>query len=221
MWTRLPTLVAVVSGLLLVPGQVAAQAQNQEMGFFITSVGLGNGGDLGGLAGADAHCQALAEAVGAGERTWRAYLSTQAAGNEAAVNARDRIGDGPWLNADGVQIAADVDDLHFNNANIHYDFALNERGDQVNSGALGDSPNFHDILTGTRMDGTAFPPGQDRTCRNWTSSDEGSAMVGHHDRITRTTPGASWNSVHPSTGCGQADLEATGGAGLFYCFASD
>jgi len=192
----------------------------QPMGFFITSVGLGNGGDLGGLDGADAHCQALAAAAGAGDRAWRAYLSTQGAGGQA-VNARDRIGTGPWANADGLQIAADLDDLHYNNANIRYEYALNERGETVNSGAMGDSPNFHDILTGTRLDGTAFPPGEDRTCSNWTSSGEGSAMVGHHDRITFQTPGASWNSAHPSQGCGQTSLEGTGGAGLFYCFATD
>jgi hypothetical protein len=195
-----------------------AEAQDAEMGFFITSVGIGNGADLGGLNGADAHCQALAEAAGAGDRTWRAYLSTQ---GDGAVNARDRIGEGPWANAEGLQIAANVEDLHLNNANIRYEYALNEHGETVNSGGMGDSPNFHDILTGTQMDGTAFPPGQDRTCNNWTSSGEGNAMVGHHDRITIQTPGASWNSVHPSQGCGQQNLEATGGAGLFYCFAAD
>ncbi len=199
-------------------GQTGAQ---DEMGFFITSVGVGSGADLGGLDGADAHCQLLAEQVGAGDRTWRAYLSTQALGGGQAVHARDRIGDGPWTNADGVQIAADVDDLHFNNANIRYEYALNERGEPVNSGAMGDSPNFHDILTGTRMDGTAFPPDEDRTCGNWTSSADGSAMVGHHDRYTFDTPGASWNSVHPSQGCSQESLEGTGGAGLFYCFAAN
>ena len=194
---------------------------DQEMGFFITSVGLGDGANLGGLEGADAHCQALADAVGAGHRTWRAYLSTQEAEGRAGVNARDRIGQGPWHNAHGVQIASDLDDLHYNNANINYEHAVNERGEPVNSGVMGDSPNFHDILTGTRLDGTAFPPGEDRTCRNWTSAGEGSAWVGHHDRYTRQTPGASWNSVHPTRGCSQADLVATGGAGLFYCFAVD
>jgi hypothetical protein len=218
-------LLVMAWGLWMGPGlSGAAQAPEeptpaQEMGFFITSVGSGNGGDLGGLSGADAHCQALAEAVGAGDRTWRAYLSTQAADGRAAINARDRIGEGPWYNADGVMIASSVDDLHYNNANVNYDFALNERGERVNSGVMGDSPNFHDILTGSRMDGTAFPPGEDRTCRNWTSSGEGSAFVGHHDRYTRQTPGASWNSAHASRGCSQADLVATGGAGLFYCFA--
>jgi len=195
--------------------------RDDPMGFFITSVGVGQGGNLGGLEGADAHCQALAEAVGAGDRLWRAYLSTQEGEGRSAVDARDRIGEGPWHNAEGVLIAADLDDLHYNNANVNYDYALNERGERVNSGVMGDSPNFHDILTGTRMDGTAFPPGEDRTCRNWTSGGEGSAFVGHHDRYTRQTPGASWNSVHPSRGCSQEDLVATGGAGLFYCFAAE
>ncbi len=198
-----------------------AEAQEAELGFFITSVGLGDGANLGGLDGADAHCQALAQAVGAGDRTWRAYLSTQATDGQPAVNARDRIGDGPWANAAGVRIAANVDDLHYNNANINYEHALNERGEPVNSGVMGDTPNFHDILTGTQMNGTAFPPGQDRTCNNWTSNGAGNAMVGHHDRFTMQTPGASWNSAHPSQGCGQQNLVATGGAGLFYCFAAD
>lgn len=197
------------------------QEPRQQMGFFITSEGPGNGGDLGGLEGADAHCQALAEAVGAGDSTWRAYLSAQETDAAPAVHARDRIGEGPWHNAEGLQIAADVDDLHYNNANIRYEYALNERGETVNSGAMGDSPNHHDILTGTRLDGTAFPPGEDATCSNWTSSGEGSAQVGHHDRFTFQTPGSPWNAAHGSRGCGQTDLEGTGGAGLFYCFAID
>jgi hypothetical protein len=215
---------AIVALVLAVSVQLLAEGReaelHQEMGFFITSVGPGNGGDLGGLDGADAHCQALAEEAGAGARIWRAYLSTQAEAGRPAVNARDRIGEGPWYNAAGVLIASDLDDLHYNNANVSYDHALNERGEKVNSGVMGDSPNFHDILTGTRLDGTAFPPDEDRTCRNWTSGGEGSAFVGHHDRYTRQTPGASWNSVHPSRGCSQEDLVATGGAGLFYCFAA-
>ena len=220
-WKR--SAVAVV-GLLTITAsfQVVAQ-QNQDpepMGFFITSAGPGNGGDLGGLAGADAHCQSLAEAVGAGDRTWRAYLSTQASGGQAAVNARDRIGEGPWANAVGLVIATDPDELHFNNAAINYEHALNERGETVNSGALGDDPSMHDILTGSRIDGTAFPPGDDRTCGNWTSSGEGSAMVGHHDRFRFTTPGSPWNTAHGSRSCSQDDLVATGGAGLFYCFAA-
>lgn len=191
------------------------------MGFFITSVGPGNGGDLGGLEGADAHCQALAEAVGAGDRTWRAYLSTQAVGGQSAVNARDRIGDGPWANAEGLRIASDVDSLHYDNANIRYEYALNERGERVNSGASGDSPSMHDILTGSGLDGTAYPAGEDRTCSNWTSSGEGSAMLGHHDRFSFTTPGSPWNTAHPSRGCSQENLVGTGGNGLFYCFAAE
>jgi hypothetical protein len=217
--------VVVVAGLgALAFGQhlLAEDAVQEQprMGFFITSVGLGNGADLGGLDGADAHCQALAKAVGAGDRVWRAYLSTQATGGQPAVNARDRIGPGPWHNAKGLLIASDVDHLHYDNSTINYEHALNERGEKVNSGAMGDSPNFHDILTGTRMDGTAFPPGEDRTCANWTSRGQGSAFVGHHDRYTRQTPGGSWNSAHPSRACSQEDLVATGGAGLFYCFAA-
>jgi hypothetical protein len=217
-------LVSVPVCAIALVGLSIAQQQQQEqppMGFFITSTGVGDGANLGGLAGTDAHCQQLAAAVGAGNRTWRAYLSTQAAGAQPAVNARDRIGSGPWHNADGLQIAANVDDLHYNNANIRYEYALNERGETVNSGAAGDSPNFHDILTGTQADGTAFPPGEDRTCRNWTSNDAGNAWVGHHDRFTFQTPGSSWNSVHNSAGCSQPSLVQTGGAGLFYCFAAD
>ncbi len=206
--------------VMALPAQVLAQDDPQEpMGFFITSAGPGNGGDLGGLEGADAHCQSLADAVGAGDRSWRAYLSTQATGGQQAVNARDRIGDGPWANAEGLLIASDVDDLHYNSSNVRYEYALNERGERVNSGAAGDSPNMHDVLTGTRLDGTAFMPGQDRTCSNWTSSGEGSAMVGHHDRFRFTTPGSPWNTAHPSRGCSQESLVGTGGNGLFYCFA--
>jgi len=198
-----------------------APGSDEPMTFFITIVGLGNGGALGGLEGADNHCRTLAEAVGAGDRTWRAYLSTQASGGQPAVNARDRIGSGPWHNANGLLIASNLESLHYDNSNIRYEYALNERGETVNSGAMGDSPNHHDILTGTRMDGTAFPPGEDRTCNNWTSSAEGTAMLGHHDRYTRTTPGGSWNSAHPSAGCSQENLVQTGGAGLFYCFAAN
>jgi len=197
------------------------EAQEEpELGFFITSAGPGDGANLGGLEGADAHCQTLAEAAGAGHRVWRAYLSTQAADGAPAVNARDRIGEGPWHNAEGLRIAADVDDLHYNNAAIGYEHALDEDGERIASGAMGDDVTRHDILTGTRMDGTAFPPGEDLTCSNWTSAGEGSAQVGHHDRFSFTTPGSSWNSAHPSRGCGQADLEATGGGGFFYCFAA-
>lgn len=213
--------VAIAGSMFFGLNAGAQDEPEPELGFFITSKGPGNGGDLGGLAGADAHCQALAETAGAGHREWRAYLSTQASGGDPAVNARDRIGAGPWANANGDIIAADVDDLHYNNANVDYEHALDENGDTVNSGALGDSPTRHDILTGTQLDGTAFPPGEDRTCSNWTSSSDGSAMVGHHDRYRFTTHGSPWNQAHPSRSCSQEDLIATGGDGLFYCFAAD
>jgi hypothetical protein len=194
------------------------------MTFFITSAGPGKGADLGGLEGADRHCQALAQAVGAGGRTWRAYLSTQAVGGAPAVNARDRIGRGPWQNAKGVAIAQDVAELHGPNK-ITKQTALTEQGEMVNG--RGDTPNRHDILTGSMPDGRAFPPGEDRTCRNWTSSAQGAAMVGHHDRLGLRDDDASksWNASHPSRGpdggCSQADLRSTGGDGLFYCFAAD
>lgn len=207
---------------LAVAGYLSAQQQNDEppeFGFFITSVGIGDGADLGGLQGADAHCQSLAQAADAGHRTWRAYLSTQ--GNDA-VNARDRIGAGPWANAKGLVIATNVDNLHYDNSNINFEHALNESGNPIPSRIDGD-PDYteHDILTGSRMDGTAFPPGEDRTCSNWTSSEEGSAMVGHHDRYSFSTPGASWNSSHATPGCSQEALVRVGGAGLLYCFAAD
>jgi hypothetical protein len=191
------------------------------LGFFATSVGLGNGADLGGLEGADAHCQNLAEEVGAGNRTWRSYLSTQATDSEPAVNARDRIGAGPWGNAKGIEIAANLDSLLYDNSNINYEHALTEKGKPVNARSAGDSPNKHDVLTGTQIDGTAFPPGEDMTCSNWTSSDEGKAQVGHSDRHRFTFPGSPWNAAHPSRGCSQEALVATGGDGLFYCFAAD
>lgn len=191
------------------------------LGFFITSVGLGNGADLGGLKGADAHCQALAKSAGAGDREWRAYLSTQATDDQVAVNAKDRIGNGPWGNAKGVEIAANVDSLLYDNSNINREHALDENGKAVNSGAAGDSPNKHDILTGTQLDGTAFPSGEDRTCSNWSSSNEGQAQVGHHDRHRFAFPGSPWNSAHPSRGCSQEALQGTGGDGLLYCFAAD
>lgn len=202
----------------LLPG-AAVQAQQAEMTFFITSTGPGKGGDLGGLDGADKHCQALAQAAGAGAKTWRAYLSTQGAN---AVNARDRIGKGPWQNAKGVVIAKDVAELHGDN-NLTKQTALNEKGEVVSG--RGDQPNRHDILTGSQPDGTAFSGTDDRTCGNWTKSGEGAAMVGHHDRmgLNEEPPAKSWNSSHPSRGpgggCAQADLRSTGGDGLLYCFA--
>jgi hypothetical protein len=198
-----------------------AQAQQEDMSFFITSAGPGSGADLGGLEGADAYCQQLAEAVGAGGKTWRAYLSTQESDGAPADNARDRIGQGPWQNAEGAVIAANVDELHGTN-NLDKSTALDENAEQVNG--RGDDPNRHDILTGSQPDGTAFPAGEDRTCSNWTSSGEGAAMVGHHDRmgLRDDAPSKSWNSSHPSRGgCSQEALQGTGGDGLFYCFAAD
>lgn len=208
----------------------AAQAQQSGgtgaggMSFFITSAGSGKGGDLGGIEGADRHCQTLASAAGASGRTWRAYLSVSAKGGTQAVNARDRIGRGPWQNAKGVIVAKDVNELHGNN-NLNKETALTEKGEKVNG--RGDTPNMHDILTGSQPDGTAFAADPDRTCNNWTSSSEGAAMVGHHDRqgLTEDPPAKSWNSSHPSRGpaggCSQEALRGTGGAGLFYCFAAN
>ncbi|HWK95338.1 MAG TPA: lectin [Pseudolabrys sp.] len=198
-----------------------ASAQQSSMSFFVTSVGLGNGANLGGLEGADKHCQTLAAAAGAGSKTWRAYLSTQGQG---AVNAKDRIGKGPWVNAKGTTIAKDVAELHGTN-NLTKQTALSEKGDVING--RGDQPNRHDILTGTQADGTAFPPDKDMTCKNWTSATEGSAMVGHSDRtgLDDSAPAKSWNTSHPSRGpgggCTQADLRSTGGDGLLYCFAAN
>jgi len=202
-----------------VPQSLPMGGEKSVLRFFVTSTGLGNGGDLGGLAGADAHCQALAKAEGSGDHTWRAYLSTSATENQPAVNARDRIGTGPWYNAEGLLIAANVDELHSDQARINKETAVTERLDQVNG--VGDTPIRHDILTGSQADGTAFPPGKDLTCGNWTSSGVGSAQLGHHDRRSLGEGVSSWNSVHESRGCSQQDLEATGGAGLFYCFAID
>jgi hypothetical protein len=193
-----------------------APAQN-AMSFFITSKGSGNGAHLGGLNGADQHCQSLAKAAGGGGKTWRAYLSASASGGQAAVNARDRIGSGPWHNVKGVQVAANVADLHSENNKLGKENSLTETGQVVNG--RGDNPNMHDILTGSQLDGTAFPAGEDHTCGNWTSSGEGSAQVGHHDRQGGGANPNSWNSAHGSRGCSQANLQATGGNGYFYCFA--
>jgi hypothetical protein len=187
--------------------------------FFVTSRGSGKGGDLGGLAGADAHCQALAKAEGAGDHTWRAYLSITASPTQPAVNARDRIGSGPWYNAEGTLVAADLAQLHGAESPVTKATAVTERLDPING--VGDTPNRHDILTGSQADGTAFQGPEDLTCGNWTSSGTGRAQVGHHDRMGQGQGVNSWNSVHPSRGCSQQDLEATGGAGLFYCFAVD
>ncbi|HZH29051.1 MAG TPA: hypothetical protein VEY95_17900 [Azospirillaceae bacterium] len=213
---------AAAATVLLAGVPTQAQQSSADMSFFITSVGSGNGADLGGLEGADRHCQQLAQAAGAGNRTWRAYLSTQATGGQPAVNARDRIGRGPWRNARGEVIARDLNELH-NGNNLTKQTGLTERGATVNGS--GDTPNVHDILTGSRPDGTAFPGPEDMTCGNWTRSGaEGTAMVGHHDRrgLDESPPAKSWNSSHPTRGgCSQAALRGTGGAGLFYCFAAD
>ena len=191
---------------------VPASAQNPKMSFFVSSVGSGNGGNLGGLAGADKHCQALAAKAGAGNRTWRAYLSTTGAGS---VNARDRIGKGPWYNAKGQVIANNVEELHSDKVSISNDTALDEQGRPINAQG---APNRHDILTGSTPDGRAT----EMTCQNWTSSaSDQSAMLGHHDRLTFGKPGSPWNSAHASKGCSQENLVATGGAGLIYCFAAD
>ena len=226
----------IVAALALAPLVVTSgvQAQQQpaaapqlpqapDMTFFVTGAGPGKGADLGGIEGADQYCQMLAQRHGAGAKTWRAYLSTQAADGKPAINARDRIGKGPWQNAKGVVVAKSVDDLHSDSNNITKQTNLSEKGEVING--RGDTPNRHDILTGSQPDGTAFAGDQDRTCKNWTSSTQGSAMLGHADRIglQDDAPSKSWNSSHPSRGngggCSQPDLKSTGGDGLLYCFA--
>jgi hypothetical protein len=192
-----------------------AQAASSGMSFFITSVGKGDGANLGGLTGADAHCQQLATAAGSRGKTWRAYLSTSASGNQPAVNARDRIGRGPWQNAKGVVVAKNVEDLHSDNNKLSKENSLTEKGTVVNG--RGDTPNTHDILTGSDLQGR-LPMGA-TNCNNWTSNGAGAANVGHHDRGGGGTNPTSWNFAHASNGCSQENLVATGGAGLFYCFA--
>lgn len=193
-------------------------SDNAEMTFFITSVGLGDGANLGGLQGADQHCTALASAKGEGDKTWHAYLSTQATDSTEAVNARDRIGEGPWHNANGALVVESLDSLHSANDLWTKATAVDENGNEVNG--RGDTPNRHDILTGTQLDGTAFDSSADKTCSNWTDNGpDGSAQVGHHDRTGGGDNPTSWHSAHGSRGCGQADLQGTGGDGLFYCFA--
>ena len=212
---------AATSVLAVQPAQAQSAA---DTSFFVTSTPIGNGGNLGGLAGADNQCQTLAQAAGAGAKTWRAYLSTQAADGKPAVNARDRIGNGPWKNSKGAVVAKDVAELHGTNA-LTKQSALSEKGEVING--RGDTPNRHDVLTGSQPDGTAFAAGEDRTCKNWTSSTQGAAMLGHIDRIGLRDDDASksWNSSHPSRGpdggCSQADLKSTGGDGLMYCFAAN
>jgi hypothetical protein len=212
---RKVTLLLAIAVLALQGDSVVAQNKT-PLGFFITSVGSGNGANLGGLAGADAHCQKLAAAAGAGNRTWRAYLS--GVENGKPVNARDRIGSGPWYNAKGVLIASNLDELHSEAAKTGKENSLTEKGEQVPG--RGDKPNQHDILTGSQMDGTAFADKEDHTCNNWSSSDAGAAQVGHHDRQGGGTNPTSWNSAHASKGCSQQALIGTGGNGLFYCFAA-
>jgi hypothetical protein len=205
--------------LVLSAGGVVYAQQNATT-FFVTSAGSGKGADLGGLDGADKHCRSLAQAAGASGKTWRAYLSTQGSG---AVNAKDRIGKGPWQNSKGVVVAKSVEDLHGASNNLTKQTAITEKGDVVNG--RGDQPNMHDILTGSQPDGTAFTGADDRTCGNWTKNGaEGAVMVGHHDRmgLNDEPPAKSWNSSHPSRGgCSQDALKGTGGAGLFYCFAAN
>jgi hypothetical protein len=216
---RLSLVIPAALGAIAFAPDVAAQ-QSGQMSFFITSAGPGKGADLGGIEGADRHCQQLAQAAGAGGKTWRAYLSTQ---GQNAVNAKDRIGRGPWMNAKGEVIAKDVADLHGAGNKINKDMGLDEKGQKVNG--RGDTPNRHDILTGSQEDGTAFAAGEDRTCGNWTKSGaDGSAWVGHHDRIglRDDAPSKSWNASHSSRGgCSQEALRGTGGDGLFYCFAAN
>jgi len=215
-------LVLLAASTLAAQGTPAAQQPQQPMGFFVTSVGKGDGANLGGLAGADEHCQTLARAAGAGSRTWHAYLSAgPAAAGQPPINARDRIGNGPWFNAKGAIIAFNVADLHGDvqrdRNSINKEFALNEKGLPVNG--RGDTPNQHDILTGSDSFGRALlGSAANTTCNNWTSNAAGSAMVGHHDRSGGGN--SSWNAAHMSRTCSQADLVATGGAGLFYCFAA-
>ena len=217
-------IVSVVLGAYFVEAQQPppAPAQQQPMSFFVTSVGLGNGANLGGLAGADRHCQALATAAGAGSKTWHAYLSASAASGQPAVNARDRIGAGPWYSAKGARVAQNVGDLHGDTIeqarlgnNINKTTAISEKGEPIKG--VGDTPNQHDILTGSQTDGRAYTDGADHTCGNWTSGAAGTAQLGHHDRTGGGN--TSWNAVHPSRGCSQENLVATGGAGLLYCFA--
>jgi len=212
MFTRF---LVVTAGLALFVGG-PARAQN-TMSFFITSAGPGEGAKLGGLAGADAWCRQLADAAGVTGKTWHAYLSATAAAGQPAVNARDRIGSGPWYNARGVMVAQNLADLHSDGNKLGKETSLTEKGTVVNG--RGDTPNQHDILTGSLPDGTFSPDSTDSTCSNWTSSGTGAAWLGHHDRQGGGTRPTSWNSAHLSRGCGQQDLVGTGGNGYFYCFA--
>lgn len=207
---------AIVATAMLFAAQTAANAQAQPMSFFITSVGPGDGAKLGGLAGADRHCQQLAEAAGSTGKTWHAYLGQQAVGGATAVNARDRIGPGPWRNAKGVVVATSVADLHSDNNKLSKENSLTEKGAVVNG--RGDTPNTHDVITGAKLDGTVSSDTTDTTCKNWSSNTMGSASVGHHDRQGGGANPTSWNFAHGSRGCSQEDLRGSGGAGLYYCF---
>jgi hypothetical protein len=215
----LPLLAAVAASGLISTDTV--EAQQAGMTFFVSSVGKGNGADFGGLAGADAHCQALAKAVGSTLTNWRAYLSTTEPGGTAGVNARERIGKGPWQNVKGVVVAKSIDDLHSDSNNINKQTALTEKGETISG--RGDPVNTHDILTGSDPQGMYSTAGGDTTCGNWTKSGDGSAIVGHHDRqgLKDTRHMHSWNSSHGTRGCGQDALKSTGGAGLIYCFAAN
>ena len=217
--TRLHTALSIFAISLLTVNCALAQA-NAQASFFITSAGPGAGAKLGGLAGADQHCQSLAKAAGLAKKTWHAYLSVNASANQPAVNARDRIGTGPWYNVKGVKVADNVANLHSDANNLGKETSLSEKGEVING--RGDTPNRHDILTGSQMDGTLAAGAADTTCGNWTSNaNTGSAMLGHHDKTGGGQNPTSWNSAHASRGCGQADLQGTGGDGLFYCFATD
>jgi hypothetical protein len=218
-WLALAIVVMTLTAL----ASFGVSAQQNQMSFFVTSAGSGNGANLGGVAGADKICQTLAAAAGAGNRTWRAYLSSGAAAGQPAVNAKDRIGKGPWMNVKGVVIAKSVEDLHSDNNNLKKDTALTEKGTVVNG--VGDTPNQHDILTGSQSDGTLAmgADGSPATCSNWTAATDGmgAAQLGHVDRMGRGATGSSWNNAHPSRGCSQANLVATGGNGYLYCFAAN
>jgi len=195
----------------------SALSENNGLSFFVTSVGLGNGANLGGITGADSHCQQLATVAGAGDRVWKAYLSTVKVKGQPQVNARDRIGSGPWYNANGVKVAKNIDDLHLNNE-LNKINSITEKGNVING--RGDKPNKHDILTGSSQSGMAQPGEDDTTCNNWSSNESGAALVGHHDRKGGNNR-TSWNSAHSSFGCSSKDLNMTGGNGFFYCFAAD
>jgi hypothetical protein len=211
---------AAAAVLLVACNTTGPSTAQNKTSFFVTGANPGKGADFGGLAGADRYCQSLASSVGAGGKTWRAYLSTNAAGGSAAVNARDRIGNGPWYNVKGQLIASNVEELHGTN-NLTKQTALTEKGDVVSG--RGDPVNLHDILTGSSADGRAINDGKDNTCGNWTKSGDGSAIVGHHDRIglNESAPMKSWNSSHPTQGCSLDALKKTGGGGLLFCFAQN